>query len=169
MNHLKIIRELARNRDVFKHLLSGLDEEEYLWKPDPDKWCLLEIICHLHDEEKEDFRTRTKIVLESPEGPLPRIDPVGWVLERNYIGQDFKNMLSNFLRERDESLSWLRSLTSPNWDNAYQHPKFGAMSAKLYLSNWLAHDYMHIRQINRTKYSYLQQWTGEAMTYAGNW
>jgi hypothetical protein len=169
MNHPKIIQELSRNRGVFKHLLTGLKQEEYLWKPKPEKWCLLEIICHLHDEEREDFRTRTRIVLESLEDPLPPIDPVGWVQERKYMEQDFENMLSSFLIEREVSLAWLRSLTSPKWDNAFQHPKFGPMTAKLYVSNWLAHDYLHIRQIIRTKYSYLQQWTGESLSYAGNW
>ncbi|NNJ82171.1 MAG: DinB family protein [Flavobacteriaceae bacterium] len=169
MDHAKIIRELSRNRNVFKELLTGLKQEEYLWKSQPEKWCLLEVICHLHDEEREDFRTRTRLVLENPETPLPPIYPVGWVQERKYIEQDFENMLGNFLKEREMSVVWLKSLTSPKWDNAYQHPKFGPMTAKLYLSNWLAHDYMHIRQINRIRFEYLQQWTGEPLTYAGNW
>ena len=35
--------------------------------------------------------------------------------------------------------------------------------------NWLAHDYLHIRQIIRLKFAYLQQLSKEDLSYAGNW
>ena len=169
MEYNKIIQELTRNKLVFKELLTGLGQEEYLWKQNPDKWCLLEIICHLYDEEREDFRTRTKQVLESPELPLPKIDPVGWVKERNYLHQNFSQKLDDFLSEREQSVKWLNSLENPKWNNAYDHPKLGKMTAKLFLSNWLAHDYLHIRQITRLKFDYLNYKSGEDLSYAGNW
>jgi len=43
------------------------------------------------------------------------------------------------------------------------------MSAKFILANWLAHDYLHIRQITRLKYDYLQDIPNENLSYAGNW
>ena len=169
MDYNKIVKELKRNADAFKTLLDKLSEEQYLWKQNPDKWCLLEIICHLCDEEREDFRKRTKLVLESPELPLPKIDPVGWVKERKYTEQDYTKKLNEFPAEREKSIEWLTSLQNPNWENAYEHPKFGKMSAKLFLSNWLAHDYLHIRQITKLKYDYLKFISGEDLSYAGNW
>ena len=75
MNDTIIINELSKNRNVFKELLSGLTAEMYLWMPNPGKWCLLEIVCHLYDIEREDFRARTKHVLETPAAPLPRPMP----------------------------------------------------------------------------------------------
>jgi hypothetical protein len=108
-------------------------------------------------------------VLENPTGALPPIDPPGWVLERAYIKQNYADKLNKFLKEREESVEWLESLQTPKWDNAYQHPKFGAMTAKMFLCNWVAHDYLHIRQITKLKFDYLKQQTGEALDYAGNW
>lgn len=169
MDYNKIILELFRNKDVFRSLLTGLPKEQYLWKSNSEKWCLLEICCHLYDEEREDFRTRTKYVLETPELPLPTIDPVKWIEERAYIQQDFNSTLNKFLKEREKSVKWLQSLRNPNWDNAYNHPKFGEMTAKMFLTNWLAHDYLHIRQIISLKFDYLKQLTHESLTYAGNW
>lgn len=169
MDYNVIIRELSRNRDVFRELLSGLTEEEYQWKENPHKWCLLEIICHLYDEEREDFRARTKHVLETPGDPLLSIDPSNWVEERAYIKQAYADKLEKFLYERQQSVEWLQSLQSPRWDNAYEHPKFGLMTAKMFLSNWLAHDYIHIRQILKLKFAYLRQLTGETLNYAGIW
>ncbi len=170
MNYAKIIHELSRNPDIIKGLLTGLTEEEYRWKPNPEKWCLLEIICHLNDEEREDFRARTRHVLETPTEPLPPNDPKGWVKDRNYIDQNYTEMIDKFVEERKQSVKWLKSLVDPTWDNVvYNHPKFGQMTAKMFLSNWLAHDYLHIRQILILKFDLLVQASNENLTYAGNW
>lgn len=169
MNYNKIIQELKRNKNIFKGLLENIPPEEHLWKPKPGKWCLLEIICHLLDEEVEDFRTRVTYVLETPELALPPIDPGMWVKERNYIEQNFNKTLKTFLKERERSVSWLLALTNPKWDNFYKHPKLGPMSAKLFLSNWLAHDYLHIRQIVSLKFEYLKYLSNEGLNYAGEW
>ena len=165
----QIKNELKRNKSVFNELLSNVSEDLYLWKPQPDKWCLLEIICHLHDEEVEDFRIRVKYVLETPELKLPAIDPVSWVKDRNYIEQDYKSKLNSLLKERDQSIAWLDSLKAPKWDNFYKHPKLGPMSARLFLSNWLAHDLLHIRQIMKLRFEYLKQISSEDLSYAGKW
>lgn len=168
-NYSHIVQELSRNSDVFKSLLNGISEEEYLWKSAPEKWCLLEIICHLHDEEREDFRARTKRVLENPKKKLEPFDPLKWVEQRNYLQKNYDDMLNKFLEERKRSVAWLDSLISPRWENAFNHPELGLMTAKLFLTNWLAHDYLHIRQINKLKFDYLQKSSGESLNYAGNW
>ncbi len=169
MDYSKIINGLSENATVFKELLSGLTEEIYLWKPNPDKWCLLEIVCHLHDEEIYDFMARTRHVLEKPTEDLPAIDPLGWVKDKSYIQQNYNDKLDQFLKEREQSIKWLQCLSNPKWENAYQHPKFGKMTAKMFLSNWLAHDYLHIKQIIKLKYDYLKQLTDEDLMYAGYW
>jgi hypothetical protein len=42
--------ELSRNEAIFKELLIGIPKEQYQWRRQDDKWNLLEIVCHLHDE-----------------------------------------------------------------------------------------------------------------------
>jgi hypothetical protein len=165
----RIIDKLHEHRKVFNELLNPVSKEEYLWKPQPDRWCLLEIVCHLYDIEREDFRTRLQYVLETPEKAPPSFDPLAWVKERNYMGKDFAEMLRKFLDERDASVIWLRSLSHPQWDQAYHHPVSGPRTARMYLTNWLAHDYLHIRQIVKLKYDYLKTISGEDLQYAGNW
>ncbi len=164
-----LIQELSRNQQIFKELLNGATAEVYTWKPKPEKWCMLEIICHLLDEEREDFRARTQHVLEHPVAPFIPINPTGWVQERDYMRQDFEKMLKKFLQERDQSISWLHSLKNPKWDNAHMHSKFGPMTAAMFANNWVVHDYLHIRQILNLKFGYLQQATNEPLSYAGNW
>ncbi|MEW6467555.1 MAG: DinB family protein [Bacteroidota bacterium] len=169
MQHAELIGQLAQNRDVFSALFTGVTAHQVSWKPAADKWSLLEVLCHLYDEEREDFRARLKHTLETPNEPLPKIDPQGWVKERGYASRDFGKTLYLFLHERDESVKWLKGLENPSWANAYQHPKFGPMSAEMFLANWLAHDYLHFRQITRLKYDYLRAHTTVRYDYAGDW
>ncbi|KAB7529531.1 hypothetical protein F8C76_17085 [Flagellimonas olearia] len=165
----EVIEELERNRKVFRETMAHLPQPLIHWKQKTADWSLLEIICHLVDEEKEDFRARVDHTLQHPDDPLASIDPVGWVTKRDYGGQDFQNKVEQFDKERQISIAWLKTATDLNWENSLYHPELGTMSARSFLYNWLAHDYHHIRQINRIKYQFLKQNSGDSLTYAGNW
>ncbi|WP_378176824.1 DinB family protein [Aquimarina sp. SS2-1] len=169
MNHKKIIEELSRNEQIFKQLLQGISKEAYSWKDKPGRWCLLEIVCHLYDEEREDFRKRTKHLLETPNQEFIPIDPEGWVKDREYIQQEYDIVLNNFLEERRASLNWLYSLGTSGWNNISVHPDLGKMTAQQFLANWLAHDYLHFKQITNLKLDYLKYTSGEDFSYAGGW
>lgn len=164
-----IIAEFKRNRTVFSGLLEGLEPALYSWKPDSKSWSILQIVCHLYDIEREDFRERVQSVLEDPKKAFRSIEPGDWIEGRKYAEQDYDAKVADFLSERDQSVEWMQGLSNPNWDNTYHHQIRGDMSAALFLSNWLAHDQLHIRQINRIKRQYLQEQTGIDLTYAGNW
>ena len=104
MNLNAYLQQFSQNTVAFVSLLSGASDEEYLWRPAPGKWCLLEIVCHLCDEERDDFRARVRHVLETPDQPMPPIDPPGWVTERKYLAQNFEEMLNHAaLRHRAEA------------------------------------------------------------------
>lgn len=169
MNNEGIFDELERNGVVYETLLHDLPEKMYRWRPAAGKWNLLDIVCHLLDEEREDFRVRVASVLQNPNVALPAIDPEGWVAQRNYQVQDFETTLDSLIQERDKSVDRLRSLKNPHWDNEYDHPKLGGMSAQLFLENWLAHDHLHMRQIISVKFAYLKEFGTEKLEYAGNW
>lgn len=169
MNQSQITIELERNKKVFESNLSGLNKNQYLWKPAKKDWCLLEIVCHLYDEEREDFGARLKQILESIDKPFDPIDPEGWVESRKYIEQDFDKKVKDFINERQKSIEWLNSVINHDWKKFYKHPLFGDMTAGMFLANWLAHDYIHIRQIVKIKYAYLESKSPENLSYAGDW
>ena len=169
MDRPLLFDQLARHGEVFRALFAALSPAVIHWKPAADKWCALEVICHLHDEEHEDFRARLRSTLETPEAPWPKIDPAAWVTERKYMEQDFHAVLAKFLLERERSLSWLRSLADAPWDNYYLHPKVGPVSCELLLTNWVAHDLHHLRQVINLRYAYLKAHTTVPLDYAGTW
>lgn len=164
-----ITQQLESNATVFLEMFSSIPPEIRKWRSAPGKWCALEIVCHLYDEELEDFRARTRHVLETPNDPMPGINPLALVTERKYIEQDYDTVLTKFIAERKNSVAWLRGLQNPDWEQAYIHPKVGPLKAKLFVTNWVEHDYLHTRQLLTLKHNYLAQSTGEDLKYAGDW
>jgi hypothetical protein len=164
-----IVQNLAANGVVFQQLYADVTPALALWRPAPQKWNLLEIACHLRDEETDDFRRRVQQTLDNPQVAPPAIDPEGWVLARGYANAVLADVLQAFGAARAQSVDWLEHLVDPQWENTWQHPSMGPLSAGLFLNNWLAHDYLHIRQIVALKFAYLQQVSGEDLQYAGTW
>lgn len=165
-----IADRLRAHADVFRALLLGVGPEQARWKPEPEQWSILEVVNHLADEEVEDFRTRLRATLDGGGSPWPPIDPQGWVRERAYDERDLEESLERFLSRRAESLEWLESLVSPDWSSAYEHPTAGTITAGDLLTSWVAHDHIHIRQLNRLHRQFLLARLSEhSPDYAGRW
>jgi hypothetical protein len=159
---------LAADAAVFKALLKGVSAEQARWQPDPSQWAIVEVVNHLADEEAEDFRRRLELTLFHPGEAWPGIDPKGWATERQYLRRDLKESLDRFLEQRSESVAWLRELVIPSLDAAYDHPQVGTLRAGDLLAAWLAHDLIHIRQITRLHYRWLEhQAAPYQLDYAG--
>lgn len=151
-------------------LLQNVPLEVARWKPSADAWSMLEVICHMADEERQDFRPRLKSLLfDEPAGrSITRIDPPAWVIEGKYNTRDLTSSLSDFRLERQESLGWLHSLPA-NLKLERTAPDHN-ISAGQVLYSWLAHDYLHIRQITRLHYDFLALETPPYdLGYAGAW
>ena len=170
MNLEYFIERLSLNRDVFEGLVSGVAPEQAKWKPSANKWSIVEVLNHLYDEEREDFRQRIDLVLTNPEQAWPRIDPQDWVTTRRYNERNLDTSLNNFLAEREKSVSWLKQLTMPNWRNRYEHPDGRTITAGDLLASWLAHDYLHVRQLARLHWRYVGTIANPYQTdYGGPW
>jgi len=145
---------LARGAAAIRALVDGIGDEEARWRLPSGGWSILEVVCHLRDEETDDFRQRLRITLEDPAREWPRLDPEARVTERRYQEQSMKPEIEGFLSERKKSLDWLRGLDAPDWSRAHVHPRLGSMAAGDLLASWVAHDLLHIRQIARLQYEY---------------
>lgn len=151
-------------------LARGLTPEEARWKPSPEAWSAVEVVCHLYDEEREDFRQRLDLTLHRPEEPLPPNDPEGWVTARDYQSRDIGEMLERFLEEREHSLEWLLALDEPDWERRCNHPQLGHLRAGDFLVSWAAHDLLHVRQLVELRYERLAADAAPyQVAYAGDW
>jgi hypothetical protein len=169
MNFQRLRQQMAENAERIRSLVQGVSSEQARWRPDPGSWSLLEVVNHLYDEEREDFRVRLDIMLHRPHQVWPAIDPRGWVVKRNYNDQQLEASLENFLRERRASLEWLGELASPDWEATYEAP-FGLIRAGDVFTAWVAHDLLHMRQLVELHRAYtLQLVEPYKADYAGPW
>lgn len=163
------IKQLAEDAQRVRALVDGVDETQARWKPDPDSWSILEVTCHLLDEERYDFRVRLDITLHKADETWPGIDPAGWVTERGYNNQDLVTSLQEYLEEREFSLAWLRGLEGADWEATYEAP-WGLITAGDLLASWVAHDLLHLRQLVELHWYYNEEQAAPYSTrYAGEW
>lgn len=169
MNLIYYIDRLSGNVSVFENLVRGVADEQARWKPSPDKWSILEVVNHLYDEERDDFRSRLDSVLHDPKKPWPPIDPPGWAKDRKYNERELNESLERFLGERRRSVEWLKELKEPRLENSYEHPLRVIRAGDL-LASWVAHDFLHVRQLARLHWEYLNFISKPFDTkYAGKW
>jgi hypothetical protein len=159
MKTADVISKLAENLTVFESITEGITHDQARWRPEPDRWSVLEVVNHLHDEEIEDFRLCSDILINSPEKDWPSFNPGDWVTNRSYNTRDIDNSVSYLVTERQKSLDWLRGLDDPDWNvkhagsNRFEKP----MKVGDILVAWIAHDFFHIRQLINLKWEYLME------------
>jgi hypothetical protein len=140
INRQEIIHQMANQAEGIRVLAQTFAEAQTLWKPAPESWSLHEVLQHLYNEERMDFRWH----LQTMFGGSP--PPQGFIrVESSSAG------LEGFLAERRASLAYLTSLQAPDWE-VRKELRFGpnetmTLSTGEMLVAWLEHDILHLRQI----------------------
>lgn len=164
-----LYQELESSTEMIQALLVGITQEEAQIKPDAGSWSILEVVCHLYDEEREDFREHLDFILHRQNEEWHKIDPDAWILERKYNQQNFTDMQEKFFAERRKSLKWLKGLSEANWETIYTS-QFGSMKAGEMFACWDAHDNLHVRQLTELRRKWIERMTQpHNIGYAGDW
>ena len=163
------ITQMTNHAGTLHSLALGISDEQARWKPDSQTWSILEVVNHLYDEERQDFRVRLDTILHHPDQPFPPINPAGWVTERGYNRRDLAQSVDDFLKERQKSLAWLKGLATPDWQ-ASVTAHFGQVYAGDMFAAWMAHDLLHLRQLVELHWAYtLHVAEPYKVNYAGEW
>lgn len=164
-----LLREFTENPKRIKALVAGVTQAEARYKPGVKTWSILEVVNHLYDEERFDFRVRLDIILNRPAEDWPAIAPAAWVIQRKYNTLDLDTSLAAYLSERRRSLRWLRSLGTVNWNARYARAGRSMRAGDMFAA-WVAHDGLHIRQLNELHRLLLERAVKPYRPgYAGEW
>jgi hypothetical protein len=159
--------ELGRTPDVLERLLGGLDAAAWRARPAPAEWAPVEIVCHLRDEEAEDFGARVRVVVEGGTSFVP-IDPERWAAERRYRDDDGPRALADFRSRRATSLAFLATLAPERLTAVVTHRRTGALSGLDLMAAWVAHDRLHVAQLAATlAREWTDRWAPLRTDYAG--
>jgi hypothetical protein len=169
MEFKTLYQEISYSTEMIRALLAGIGQEEAQVKPNAESWSILEVVCHLCDEEREDFREHLDFILHRQNEAWHEINPDAWVLEREYNKQNFIEMQEKLFSERSKSLEWLQGLSEANWETTYTS-QFGSMKAGEMFACWVAHDNLHVRQLTELRRNWIERITQPYdIQYAGDW
>ena len=159
--------ELARLPHILDALLQGVDAATWREQPAADEWSPIEIVCHLRDEETEDFGARLRVVVEGGTTFAP-IDPARWVEERGYRDAEPETALAAFRERRAATLAFLSAVSSERLRQALRHPRLGTLSGMDLLAAWVTHDRLHLGQLAATLARLgARRWAPLRVDYAG--
>jgi hypothetical protein len=161
---------LAQHAAAIRALVQGISETQARMHPAPAAWSVVEVLSHLQDEEQEDFRARLDNTFRHPGTPWPGVEPEKWAGEGAYDERSMIESLEGFLRQRELSLDWLRSLPSPDWQASSLSARGSMMTAAEVLAAWVAHDILHMRQLVELRWALIQEALAPiSLAYAGDW
>lgn len=142
-------RELARLSGILEAMLALLDDALWRARPAPKEWSPVEIICHLRDEEVEDFGARVRAIADGC-AAFERIDPERWAIERRYQEAVPEVALAALLERRTASLALLGGIDPVRLTRVIERPRLGRMSGLDLVAAWVTHDRLHLAQLAAT-------------------
>lgn len=156
------------NAAALKALTAGINPEQARWKPSPDAWSVLEVVNHLADEEREDFRPFVEWALGGP--PKQSHDSDTWIAARGYNERGLAASVADFLQEREKSLAWLRGLSGTDWQTPVAYTYRPGFRGGDVLASWVAHDILHQRQLVELRFGLAKAALSPFdVQYAGEW
>jgi len=159
--------ELARFPLVLDALLKDLDAAGWRARPAPAEWAPVEIVCHLRDEEVEDFGARLRVVLDGGER-FTTIDPERWATDRRYLADDGPRALAAFRERRAATLGSLVGIAPARLTAVVEHRRTGGLSGLDILAAWVEHDRLHLAQLGATlARGWATRWAPLHTEYAG--
>ena len=159
--------ELARFPLVLDTVLNDLDPISWRARPAATEWAPVEIVCHLRDEETDDFGARLRVVVTGGQRFTP-IDPERWAIERRYLEDDGPGALATFRERRAASLDMLATVASSRLSIVVAHPRIGGLSGLDILAAWVEHDRLHLAQLAATLARlWATRWAPLRTEYAG--
>jgi len=143
----RLIVQHASFPEALAGFVDGVSDRVLRARETDARWSPLEILAHLLDEEREDFRPRAQAAAAGGRIEKP-IDPVRWVVERAYNAKDPAAVLRDLTAERARSCEWLRSLDITTLERSLEHAQLGTMRCGDFVAAWRMHDLLHMRQLS---------------------
>jgi FMN phosphatase YigB (HAD superfamily) len=126
--------------------LKSLPEEMSNIRSISNEWSLTEIVCHLRDVDQEVNFPRFRKLMNEDNPFLPGVDSDPWAEARQYLNQDGKQALTQFLSTRIEMVDMLEHLQPIDWNRISRHAIFGPTRLIELVKFAAAHDRNHLTQ-----------------------
>jgi DinB family protein len=126
---------------------AALPDAVLRWRPAPGEWCMNEVLGHLIETEQRGFNGRIRIILGSDTPDLKSWNQEEVARARRDHERNWDELIAEFTRLREDSVSLVRGLSPADLPRAGRHPDVGMLRVGDLLHEWVHHDRNHIRQM----------------------
>jgi hypothetical protein len=144
-----LIDALRATPTILEALLHGCTQEQAQAAHGGDEdWSVVEIICHLRDNE-ECALERMRLMRDEADPFIAAYDQEQWARDRNYAADDLREALAAFVQLRTRHVAELAALTLAEWERAGQHQERGRITIGDQTLRIVCHDAIHAAQLAR--------------------
>lgn len=141
---LDVMEQLRATPVRLENLLHKIAPERLNVSPQPGKWSLRDIVCHLADTEIV-FAFRLRQALAEDRHVVQPFDQDKWAAA--YESYDARIALLTFSAVRQWNLSFISGLRPDDFARTVHHPERGDMTLKTIVETMAGHDVNHLRKI----------------------
>jgi hypothetical protein len=150
LGHLDLVEPLRALPDDLRDVLSGIREQQALYREPQDAWCIKEIVGHLRDAA-EVYHKRLYMMSTQTDPILRPYDQDAWVTEHDYVGRPLEQMLDELHDFRARTVYLLTTLVNWNWARTGQHLERGRTSIKQLVEYMVEHEAEHLADVRRLR------------------
>ena len=147
----ELLMKMEEERGRFLTQARGLSDEAAIWRPEgktgEEEWSAKEQLAHLWEMERS-YIAWVKKALEENGADLTGVrgEPVAMPVERANE-HTVAELTAALEREREGTLSFIRSLSPEDFDRTASQPMFGELTVLQWLRSFYRHDRMHKDQM----------------------
>ncbi len=146
----ELLERFRLGADLVARALAGLTAAELDREPEPGKWTIRQIACHLADSEAVgSMRLRQVIAEDDPH--IVWYDEKAWANYLDYDRRDTALALEQFLTLRRSNFELIRDLPDETFQRFGTHSKLGRLSLEDLVRIYAEHAEGHAGQIRRLR------------------
>ncbi len=152
---IKKIEEFGGFAMALPQVLKEFPRSMWHTKPDPDHWCIQEVIFHLLDTEINLY-TRYRAAVAEPGKTIMPFNQDIWASQLRYKDRDVDQALAGLVWVIRANHDFLISLPEEDFAKSVTHPERGVLTLDRMVEAYLGHIPHHIGQMRKRH----TEWTG---------
>lgn len=148
-----LLERFRRGGELLAMSTTGAAGPELDFQPEPGKWSVRQIVCHLADSEMvASMRFRQTIAEENP--TIQWYDEKAWAEKLDYSKKKLSQAVESFRRARAENYELLKDLPEETFSRPANHSRFGSTTLLGLLKNYAEHVENHVVQLRGVRTAY---------------
>jgi len=147
MNNTYLWEGLPITASVMRTFMDRMDAAAIDRPTHPDRFSPREVVAHMADWEPR-LLERMKKAASSPGSRVEAYDEGELAVTNYYDRSDWREQISIFEESRNETIAFLKELTSEDFDKKFVHPERGEVSIEDQAAMMLGHDQYHLDQLS---------------------